>query len=347
MMTRTDEQEALFDEIARLIGDAGTIAICAHTNPDGDALGSELALKMMIESRWPGREVACLLPDDAPCPRIYTFLPGADQLVPASAYAIDPDLFVSVDLSVASRLNHGERVMRRAGTVAVIDHHPCDSPYGDVALIRPSAAAAGVLVAEFAEHLGIEITRDIAQCLFCAIATDTGRFQYQNADEEAFKVASMLVARGASPSEVSLNVYQSFRLQFLHLKSAVMGRITTFDHGRIAYSYATIADIERTGANLDESDGLVDVVRSVAGSELALFIKEVPGGRVRGNLRSKGHYDISGVARALGGGGHCAASGFTLEGSVDDALCAALPLLKALFEREDVPAGPEGWPDAP
>ena len=95
----------------------------------------------------------------------------------ASSYEGAPDLFVSVDLSLASRLNRGEEVMRRAKRVAVIDHHPCDDPYGDVALIRPGAAAAGVIVAEFAEHLGVTITPDIAQCLFCAIATDTGRFQ--------------------------------------------------------------------------------------------------------------------------------------------------------------------------
>ena len=329
------EQGSLFDAIAYLIGKAQSIAICAHTNPDGDALGSQLALKLLIEERWPRKEVTCLLADDDPCPRIYTFLPGADQLVAASAFEGTPDLFISVDLSIASRLNHGEEVMRRSKHVAIIDHHPCDKPYGDAALIRPSAAAAGVIVAEFAQHLGIQITPDVAQCLFCAIATDTGRFQYQNADAEAFEVASHLVACGANPSEVSLNVYQSFRLQFLHLKSLVMGRITTFEHGRISYSYATIADIERTGASLDESDGLVDVVRSVAGSEVALFIKEVPGGKVRGNLRAKGHHDISTVARALGGGGHRAASGFTIEGSVDDALCAAMPLLKDLFKEED------------
>ena len=332
-----DEQGDLFDAIAYLIGNARTIAICAHTNPDGDALGSQLALKLIIEQRWPRAQVSCLLADDDPVPRIYTFLPGADTLIPATAYEGDPDLFISVDLSVASRLNQGEAVMKRAKTVAIIDHHPCEKPYGDASVIRPSAAAAGVLVAQFAEHLGVAITPDMAQNLYCAIATDTGRFQYQNADAEAFQVASKLVDAGASPSEVSLNVYQSFRLQFLHLKSAVMGRITTFERGKIAYSYATVSDIERTGASLDESDGLIDVVRSVAGSEVALFLKEVPGGKVRGNLRSKGTRDISGIARALGGGGHPAASGFTYEGSVSDALCAALPLLKALFDKEEAP----------
>ena len=164
----------------------------------------------------------------------------------------------------------------------------------------------------------------------CALVTDTGRFQYQNTDPEAFGCASILVCKGALPSEISLNVYQSFRVQYLHLKSAVMGRIKTFEGGRIAYSYATEADLKRTGADLSEADGLVDVVRSVAGSEIALFLKKVPGGLVRGNLRAKGDIDVSEVARLMGGGGHKAAAGFTFEGDIDEALSRVLPPLREL-----------------
>ena len=140
--------------------------------------------------------------------------------------------------------------------------------------------------------------------------------------------------KGANPSEVSLNVYQSFRLSFLHLKSLVLGRVTTFEHGRIAYSYATQTDLGRTGADLDECDGLIDVVRSVSGSEVALFLKKIPGGKVRGNLRSKGAHDVSSVARIMGGGGHRAAAGFTYEGDVDEALTVVLPHLRALVLEE-------------
>ena len=326
-----------FDDIARLIASSQRIAICAHVNSDGDALGSVLALAEIIDANWEGKEVTCLLADEE-VPRIYRFLPGADRFVRGSDYVGSPDLFISVDLSQPSRLGGGEAVRDRAARTAIFDHHPCDDPDADGYVIRPEAAAAGIIITEFACHLGVDVIPDMAQNLFCAIATDTGRFQYQNSDAEAFEIASFLVSCGASPSEVSLNVYQSFKLSFLHLKSAVMGRITTFEHGKIAYSYATQADLARTGASLDESDGLIDVVRSVEGSEVALFLKEVPGGKVRGNLRSKSGRDISGVARALGGGGHKAASGFTVEGTVDDALSAALPLLKQLF-KEDAAQG--------
>ncbi|MCH3968402.1 MAG: DHH family phosphoesterase [Atopobiaceae bacterium] len=325
-------QAARFNELSDLIDEADSIAICAHTNPDGDALGSELALVMLIRERWPGKLVVGLLADDDDVPRLYSFLPGADQLVRASTYGATPDLFICVDLPIPSRMNNGAAVCARARRRALVDHHPCDEAFGDVAIRRPDAAATGVVIAELALHLGIDISSGLADCLLTAIITDTGRFQYQNADAEAFEIASMLVDAGASPSRISLNVYQSFRLAYLHLQSVVMGRILTFDHGLIAYSYATQADLERTGALAEECDGLIDIVRSVEGSKVALFLKETGDGHVRGNLRSKGSFDVSAVARELGGGGHVAAAGFTADGDIDDVLSCVLPKLQSLFD---------------
>ena len=330
------QQRESFAQIVGLIDDAQTICVCAHTNPDGDALGSGLALAQLIRQRWGGKRVTNLLADDDALPRLYRFLPGAGDFVRPSDYHESPDLFISVDLPVRERLNRAQEVLARAAHVAVIDHHPTSAPFGEASVVRPDAAATGVIIAELGLFIGATITADIANCLFCAIVTDTGRFQYQNADSEAFETASMLVDAGASPSMISLNVYQSFRLAYLHLEAVVMGRIVTFDKGRISYSYATRSDLERTGALPDECDGLIDVVRSVQGSQVALFLKEQPDGSVRGNLRSKGAHDISGVARAMGGGGHRAASGFTVRGSSDDALAQVLPLLQAVL---DAPTG--------
>lgn len=325
-------QRAGFDTIAELVSTSHTVAICAHTAPDGDAIGSTLALGRGIRSLWPDVQVTCLLADDQDVPRTLQFLPGTDTLVKASEYLEDPDLFICVDLSSAPRLNNGEAVMRRAAHVAVIDHHPGGEPYWDAAVIRPEACAAGVLVAEFIEHCGGGLTSDMAQNLLTAIVTDTGRFQYQNADPEAFAVASALVNAGANPAEVSLNVYQSDRLAYLHLEAKVMSRIVTFNEGRISYSYATLEDINGGGVAMSECEGLVDVVRRVSGAEICLFLKEVTADKVRGNLRAKTDIDISGVARELGGGGHSAASGFTMEGDIDQVLSAALPRLHALLD---------------
>lgn len=335
MRSHTEECAEVFDRIAALIAEARTIAICAHVNPDGDALGSGLALAQVIQQRWPGKEVVNLLAEDDVVPRIYRFLPGADQFVRACAYDADPDLFISVDLSQPSRLGDGEAVRGRAKKTAILDHHPCDEPEADAFVIRPDAAAAGVIVTEFIVHLGAEMTADMAQNLFCAIATDTGRFQYQNADPEAFAVASALVNAGADPAEISLRVYQSDRLAYLHLEAKVMSRVVTFHDGRISYSYATLEDINGGGVAMSECDGLVDVVRRVGGAEISLFLKEVATGWVRGNLRAKTDIDISQVARDMGGGGHAAAAGFSVQGNIDEVLSMVLPRLHALLDGSE------------
>lgn len=325
------DQAVRFDEVTRLIEAADTIAICAHTSPDGDALGSGLALAELIEGTWPDKRVVGLLADSDVVPRIYQFLPGADRLVCASAYDGTPDLFVCVDLSQPGRLNEALPVLERSAHVAVFDHHPCSEAFWDAGVVRPDAAAAGVIVAEYAEHVAGSLTPTMAQCLLCALVTDTGRFQYQNANPEAFAVASMLVDAGADPADVALHVYQSDRLSYVHLSATVMGRIVTFEGGRVAYSYATSADFASTGVPVAECDGLVDLVRCVEGTEVALFLKEVPGGKVRGNLRSKSDLDVSAIAREMGGGGHVAAAGFTVEGDIDEALAKVLPKLHALY----------------
>ena len=328
-------QSESFDEITTLLEGASSVVVCAHTSPDGDALGSELALIELIESRWPEKEVVGLLADDDVVPRIYQFLPGADRLVRACDYDGTPDLFFCVDLSQPSRLADAQAVLERSARSAVIDHHPSNERFWNAGVVRTEAAAAGVIVAEYALHLAGSLTQTMAQNLLCALMTDTGRFQYQNANGEAFRVASALVDAGASPSEVALNVYQSDRLGYLHLSATVMGRITTFEQGKIAYSYATSADFAATGVPVAECDGLVDLVRRVDGSEIALFLKEVPGGKVRGNLRAKSDRDISVVAREMGGGGHPAAAGFTVEGDIDQALSVVLPKLRALYAQEE------------
>ena len=317
--------------ILDLIDEAETIAICGHTSPDGDALGSTLGLGLALRGRFPTKEIAFLIADDAPVPRIYRFLAGADELVPAARYADDPDLFISVDCPVLDRLADGEAVLRRAGKVVCFDHHPAREEFADIAVRRQDAAAASVLIAEFLSFVNITIDAGVATDLLCGIVTDTGRFQYQNADPESFCVASGLVAAGADPARISLEVYQSKTLGYIHLESIVSGRLSLACGGRIAYSFATADDLASCGVTVDECDGLVDLVRSIGGVDVCAFLRSDPNGTVRGNLRAKGSLDVSQVARDLGGGGHRAAAGFTFEGSLDDALGALLPKLERLL----------------
>lgn len=321
----------MWESVIECIVGAQTIAVSGHTNPDGDALGSVLGLGQALIDAFPSKDVALLLADDAPVPRIYRFLPGTGRMVPARSYEGAPDLFISVDVPVMDRLADSAAVAKRARARVVIDHHPSREEFADAAVRVTSAAATAVLVEELLQAGGWRLTPQIADCLLTGLVTDTGRFQYQNADPSAFACASRLVDAGAQPARIALEVYQSQRIEYLKLESIVMGRIRTVAGGRVAYSYAYASDLTQCGVSADECDGLVDVVRSVLGVEVCLFLKETDSVHaVRGNLRSKGALDVSAIANRFGGGGHPAAAGFTYEGSIIETLHAALPMLVEL-----------------
>lgn len=323
-----------FRSIVDLIGDADRIAISGHTSPDGDSLGSVLGLGMALRAHYPLKTIDFLLADNAPVPRIYRFMEGSETMVPACTYTADPDLFIVVDAPVVSRIADAAEVLERSAHVVAFDHHPSTCEFAEVSVRKPSAAACAVLIQEFLSFAGISLTKQISTALLCGIVTDTGRFQFQNADPAAFVTAAELVGHGGDPARVSLEVYQSQRIEYLRLESIVMARIRTVANGRVAYSYAYASDLERCGVSTDECDGLVDVVRSVMGVEVCLFLKGTCADTVRGNLRSKGAYDVSTVAAAFGGGGHVAASGFTYKGSIEQTLRAALPMLADLVGED-------------
>lgn len=240
-----------------------------------------------------------------------------------------------MDVPTIERLGDAAAIAMRSEYVVTIDHHPARSEFGDVVVRRPEAAACAVIIDDFLIFAGYPVDPDVANCLLTGLVTDTGRFQYQNANCEAFTCASRLVHAGADPALVALRVYQSQRLEYLHLESVVMGRIEAAAEGRITYSYALASDLAKHGVSPDECDGLVDVVRSIDGSIVCLFLREVGEGEIRGNLRSKCSLDVSQIAARHDGGGHAAAAGFTFYGTVEEALDALLPELIELVHTLD------------
>ncbi len=329
------EPAFVWDNVIALVEEASTIAICGHVNPDGDAIGSTLALGRSLRRRYPDKAITCLLPNNNPVPRVYRFLAGASDMTPASSYPLDPDLFISVDVPTLERLGEAGPVALRSENVVTIDHHPARSEFANVVVRRTDAAACAVLIDDFLIFAGYPVDPDVANCLLTGLVTDTGSFQYQNANSAAFTCASRLVHAGADPALVSLRVYQSQRLEYLHLESIVMGRIDTVADGRVAYSYAYASDLSKHGISADDCDGLVDIVRSIDGAKVCLFLREVAEGEIRGNLRSKCSLDVSGVAVSHGGGGHVAAAGFTFNGGIEEALKELLPELTELVESQE------------
>ena len=165
--------------ILELIEGASSIAISGHTSPDGDALGSVLGLGLSLMKFFPNKDIALLLADDDPVPRIYRFMEGADRLVPASAYTGNPDLFISVDAPVVERLNNSAEVLRRSSHLVCFDHHPAREEFAELSLRCVGAAACAMIIDRFLDNCGIVARDGVATCLLCGLVTDTGRFQYR------------------------------------------------------------------------------------------------------------------------------------------------------------------------
>ena len=308
---------------ASAIRRASSVVAGSHRDPDGDAIGSALGLLHALEAA--GLAATVTLASGSRCPSTYTFLPGSDRFVAADALT-PPDVFIALDAPDLSRLGDAEPLARAASTLIMIDHHPDAIEQGHIHVFDPAAAATGCLVWDLLPHLDVVPDAGIATCLYTALLTDTGRFSYANTSPAALRTAADMVDAGADPSYVYTNAYESRSAAAQRLIGLTLERVTLANHGRVAYSWVTEADFQRTGALPEEGENLIDHVRALGGIDAALLAK-VSKGQVRGSLRAKRDADVGSVARALGGGGHRAASGFTFEGSLDDLLARLLPLL--------------------
>lgn len=298
-----------------LLDGAHSVAVCGHVNPDGDCLGSALALTLGLRSL--GYDVTPLLATREH-PKLYDFLAGYGDFVPACEYHAVPDVFIMVDVPSPQRAGDGEHVFKRAKRTLVIDHHQGDGAFADVAYVDSSAAAAGMLAWDFLDQAGVAMTPDIATCCYTALVTDTGRFQFQNADSRALAAAAAMAAAGAVPSEVARYVYQRRSWAALQLEGLVVRRMQLLFDGRAVISWVNESDFEQLGAVKEDGDSLIDAIRQLDGVEVAVMLRE-QGPIVRGSIRSKTDRDVASIAAKMGGGGHRAAAGFTVHGTLDEA----------------------------
>lgn len=310
---------------------ARTVAICGHVNPDGDCLGSILALAAALRSR--GVEVAALLADQER-PALYDFLEGYETLTPAGAYHGYPDVFVAVDVPSAERMGQGYDVFRRCRRTIMIDHHENPADFATANYSDPHCAAAGILIWDLIDQMGIQRTPAIATCCYTALVTDTGRFQFQNTDAVALRAAAAMTTAGASPSFISSKVYQRKSLASLQLESLVVQRAGFLCQGRAVISWIDMDDIKKLGASKDDCENLIDVIRQLNGVEVAAILRGQKD-CVRGSIRSKTNRDVAHIARKLGGGGHSAAAGFSYFGDMNDAIKTVASLIIEDFDGEE------------
>ncbi len=297
------------EAICRVFREKDRFLIACHENPEGDAIGSELALALAL--RKMGKTVTVLNAD--PVPFNLKFLPGADSVVPeedGSRY----DVAVIVDCGSYARTGRVEPQLRKPPILVNIDHHRTNGGCGDYCLLDPEAAATGMLIYRILEAMGVEIDYEVAVNIYVAILTDTGSFHYSNSSPEAFYIAGDMIRRGIDPWAIAEQVYESQSADRLLLLGRVLGTLEIAAGGKVAAITTMKKDLADHSAGKDALEGFINYPRSILGVEVAVAFREEGEGEFRVSFRSKGRVDVSSIALAFGGGGHRNAAGCTVRG---------------------------------
>jgi phosphoesterase RecJ-like protein len=305
--------------IAEALREHDRFLVTTHENPDGDALGSLLATKLML--RQLGKDVVVYLAGQVPLPREYGFMELDDlrREPPADA---GERVLVAVDCANERRLGPDPSVVRGAPLVIDIDHHHDNSRFGQLNYIEGGASSTGEILFDLLKELGMELTPEIAEALYIAIVTDTGRFQYANTTAKSLRLAAELVEAGADVHRVFQGVYENVAFAKLKLIARALEHARVYEGGRVVVSHLEKDDFDAAGAEEPYSEGIIDLLRAVEGAEIAALIREPPtmnGPTRRVSLRTTSEgVDVSAIARKSGGGGHTQAAGFSSEATVDE-----------------------------
>jgi len=306
------------EQVVASLREHDRFVVTTHENPDGDALGSLLATTLAL--RAAGKDAEMYLFGDVPLPDEYRFMELAD-LRRGDAPDLTGRVLVAVDCANESRLGRQpERLIETAELVVDIDHHHDNTRFGDVNLIVPNASSTGEILRDVFRELGVEITPEIAEALYIAVVTDTGRFQYSNTSPKSLRLAAELVEAGADVHRVFQGIYENVAFAKLKLLARALERAEVLEGGRVIVSHLEREDFERAGAEEPFSEGIIDFLRAVEGAEVAALIRQPPtvngpGRRVSLRTTDEG-VDVSAIARKSGGGGHRQAAGFPSEASV-------------------------------
>ncbi|HEY6837596.1 MAG TPA: bifunctional oligoribonuclease/PAP phosphatase NrnA [Geobacteraceae bacterium] len=316
----------MIPDIVAAIAAHHSFLITTHESPDGDAIGSTLALANYLTRL--GKDVTAYCCD--PVPEIYAFLPLADTVVhslPQRRY----DICFVLDVGEFRRAGKEIATFDGIGSFINIDHHLHCENFGAINLIDADAAATGILIHRIIAAAGHEIDYATALCIYTAIITDTGSFRYSNANPEAFSVAGEMVARGVNAWSVAENLYESQPRERMELLTLALATLKISQRGNYASLAVTLDMYERTGANAELTDGFVNYPRSIRGVEVAIFFREIRDGLFKVGFRSKGKVNVSSLAEGFGGGGHHNAAGCTVAGTLDEVRAAVFAHLEEVL----------------
>lgn len=322
----TPQTNTTLKAIAEALRERDNFVICGHVGPDGDCLGSQLTLLHALRAL--GKTASVVLAKDEPIGQDFLFLPGADEFVPAANFDGVCDTFVAVDVPTPERIGEAANALREAARFRVtIDHHAVETCMADLNYVDPDSASASMMLWEVAGYLG-ECTADMATCAYTGLMTDTGRFAFQNADARAFAAAAEMVKAGADPAAISTALYQQRRLASLLLQEKAISRMRFALNGQVVLSYLKAEDFEAANAEKSDAEPLIDLLRSLRGVRVACMLRDQGQPEIRGSFRAKDDTDVARIARMLGGGGHTAAAGFSVDGPVEGAVDMVFDLLQ-------------------
>jgi bifunctional oligoribonuclease and PAP phosphatase NrnA len=317
--TQTTTTAADLEAVAEAIRAHERFVVTTHENPDGDALGSLLATHLALGAL--GKDSVMFLGSPAPLPGEYRFL-QLDGLVRELPPDTEERVLIAVDCANESRIGAEPVVLERAAATVNVDHHHDNNRFGDVDLVDASASSTGEVLADVFRTLGIALTPELAEPLYVALVTDTGRFQYSNTTPKALRLAAELVEAGADVQRVFQGVYESVQFAKLKLLARALERAEVYEGGGLVVSYLLRGDFAEVGAVEPYSEGVIDYLRAVEGADMAALIREPPRGGTharRISLRaSHDELDVSAIARQAGGGGHRQAAGFSSDDSIEE-----------------------------
>ena len=310
------------DEFIKMVDEAETIAIASHVNPDGDNLGSTLALRRSLEKYGKDIEVIAIDPIDD----YLKFLPELDQYKEASRDKYD--LFMILDCSEFDRIGHATEIAKKSDKTLVIDHHVGGKINCDLNMIYDKAPATCEIVYELIDRLDLPMDETIGTLLFTGLCTDTGRFMYSNISEYTFRAAGKLITSGVDYEYIYKNLYQSQPVSVMQFHNEVIQNAKFFD--KKAFAIASKDLVEKHGVQMGDAESIVNKLRDLKEVNVSMIVKEYDDGEYKVSMRSK-TADVAAVARANGGGGHIKASGFSIFDESLEAACEkALAILKEI-----------------
>lgn len=313
------------DNILEEMNKANKIAIITHENPDGDAIGSSLAMKLALKQL--GKEADVIIPE---FPKVFGFLPGVEEIKKESKIE-SYDLAIALDCASIKLLNGFAKYFDNAKVKVAIDHHSSNTMFADYNYIDQDAPACAQLLLVVFSYFNIDVTKEIGTCILTGIITDTGGFRYDGVTAETFRFVSELCEKGIKVSKVYQQVFASKTRAKFELHKIAQERLEFLEDGKVTFTYITKEDEEKVGSENGDYDGIVENGRDIEGVEVSIFLRETDKG-IKGSLRSKNYVNVSEVCMMFGGGGHVRAAGCTVQGTIEQAKSQILNRVRACLK---------------